>query len=156
MLEQYFDTVELTYEEVILRIKQLDREFYGETPQEFLKAVVYETKVTDTIIIMKINNLTKDDKKNLYYDDWREIKTNVYKWINSRTGNIFIIDGSIKTEETPKFRYKCEVISFEYPEIYEDILKDLNFLNIEDKTEENCKSIYDYFKENYRSFWKEM
>jgi len=96
MLEHYFNIVELTFEEVKLRIKQLykDRKFYGETPQEYLKAVVYETKIKDTIIVMKMDGFTKEDKENFYWDDWKEIQLNVFKWLNPNTGNIFIIDGS--------------------------------------------------------------
>jgi len=95
MLSQYFDTIELTFDEVKLRIKELykDREFYGETPQEYLRAFVYETKIRNSIIVMKMDSFTKEDKENFYWDDWKEIKSNVYKWINARTGNIFIIDG---------------------------------------------------------------
>jgi len=96
ILSQYFDTIDFTFDEVKLRIEQLykDKEFYGETPQEYLIAVVYETKIRDTIIVMKMESFSKEDKENFYWDDWKEIKPNVYKWINNITGNIFIIDGS--------------------------------------------------------------
>jgi hypothetical protein len=160
MLSQYFDTVELTFEEVKLRIKQLDREFYGETPQEFLKAVVYETKVTDTIIIMKIDKLSENDKKNFYWDDWREIKPNVYKWINSRTGNIFIIDGNEETSEVSKkkphpfFEYICKDIEKDYPEIYEDLMIQLCYQK--DDTGKDYERIYNLFTIKYRDIWKEM
>jgi len=96
MLEHYFNIVKLTFDEVKSKIKQLhkDKRFYGETPQEYLRAFIYETKIRNSIIIMKIDIFTKEDKENFYWDDWDEIKPNAYKWINASTGNVFIIDGN--------------------------------------------------------------
>jgi hypothetical protein len=163
ILSQYFDTVELTFDEVKLRIKQLykDREFYGETPQEFLKAVVYETKIRDTIIVMKMEGFTKEDKENFYWDDWKEIKPNVYKWINSRTGNVFIIDGNeeIKLDDHKEktsgfFEYICKDIEEDYPEIYEDLVTQLGYQN--DSVEKDYKRLYNLFTTKYTDIWKEM
>jgi len=155
-LNNYFDTIELTFKEIKIKIKNLykDNEFSGVYPQDYLKSFVFKTKITNTIIIMKINNLTKDEIKFLIYDGWKETKTNIFKWTNSN--NIFIIDANTKSDikEDPYFKYKCEIIEYEYPEIYKSIITDLGYIDSINSIK--YKNIFNEFKLNYKDLWKEL
>lgn len=92
-LDKYFNTVEVTYSSVKKTLKDSDRKTdYLLHPQDFLRAFVYDSKLEDSIVIMSVNNLTEDDKKDLLYNDWFNLDSGLYKLINQNTRNILIIE----------------------------------------------------------------
>jgi len=80
-INEYLNVVEVT-------LKELINNEYG--INQSLKGYAFKKKYRNTIFILKYV-LSKEEKKDLYYDDWNE-ENNVWKWNNFNTGNILIID----------------------------------------------------------------
>ena len=97
-IDKYYQNIGFTFDEINQECERLKKEipqdYFGDYPSEKLKTVVYNKKIRDHIIVMKIDSLTFDEKSDLDFSDWKEFKTNIYRWYNQHTGNIFIIDAS--------------------------------------------------------------
>ena len=95
-IEKYFDTVETNFVEVKENLEKMPefKNYVLECPQDYLRRLVFLKKMTDTIVVMKIDELTEKEKLYFKYDDWTTLPNNVWKYFNSNTGNILIVDSS--------------------------------------------------------------
>jgi len=99
LIDRYFKKLELNYDEVIEKLKELNcYEDNLEYPDSHLIELVYEMKLKNYIIIMKVKSMSKRWIKHCENFAMLKLEDNIYKFYNKHTGNIFIIDGSIKNK----------------------------------------------------------
>jgi len=80
-INDYLNVVEVYLKEFINNKDSINQSF---------KYFAYKNKYKHTVLILKYV-LSEEEQKDLYYDDWYE-ENNIWKWTNSNTGNILIID----------------------------------------------------------------